>query len=68
MEQAKYKAYCPICGKCLFKGTPNSKVEVFCPKCNGNMQVSFTSNGVSIAEISRDEHKISAAGQAGFNM
>ncbi len=47
MEQIKYKASCPICGRSLFRGLPNSYMEGNCPKCGSFLQVTFNSTGVN---------------------
>lgn len=52
MEQAVYMASCPVCGRALFRGAPNSYIEGGCPKCKKFLQILFTDDGVksSVAE------------------
>lgn len=45
----KYKASCPVCGRNLFRGAPNSYIESYCPKCGSFLQIAFSSAGVSAA-------------------
>lgn len=47
-ENIKLKASCPVCGRNLFKATPNSYVEAFCPKCKSFLEISFYSKGVKV--------------------
>jgi phage FluMu protein Com len=51
MENIVYVASCPICGRLLFKGKPNSQIEVGCPKCKNYLHVEFTTEGVQ-SEVS----------------
>lgn len=48
MDSVKYKASCPVCGRNLFKGTPNSYMEGNCPKCGTYLQILFETNGYKI--------------------
>lgn len=41
-----YLACCPVCGRALFRGKPNSDIEGYCPKCKKLLKISFTSDGV----------------------
>lgn len=52
MEQVKYKASCPVCGRNLFKGIPNSYIEGNCPKCGSFIQVNFNDRGVNTVTCS----------------
>lgn len=45
MEKSVFVASCPICGRSLFKGSPNSYVETGCPKCGEYLKISFCENG-----------------------
>lgn len=43
-----YMASCPICGRVLFKGKPNSYVETGCPKCGRYLMISFLEDGFNV--------------------
>ena len=45
MEKLTYTASCPVCGRVLFKGSPNSYMEGGCPKCKEYLKILFTNNG-----------------------
>lgn len=40
-----YTASCPICGRVLCKGSPNSALEVGCPKCGEYITLTFCEDG-----------------------
>lgn len=46
MEQKLYMSHCPICGRVLFKGLPNSYIEGGCPKCKSYIKINYTEAGV----------------------
>ena len=46
MERTIYLASCPVCGRALFKGTPNSYIEGGCPKCKNYIRIEYTEEGV----------------------
>ncbi len=46
MDKKVFMASCPICGRSLFKGTPDSYMEGGCPKCKNYLQIFFTPDGV----------------------
>ena len=46
MENNIFMASCPICGRSLFKGAPDSYIEGGCPKCKNYLKISYTLNGV----------------------
>jgi phage FluMu protein Com len=48
MEETIFVAGCPICGRTLFKGKPNSYIEGGCPKCRSYLQIYYTDNGIKI--------------------
>lgn len=48
MEKNTFVASCPICGRVLFKGTPNSYMEGGCPKCGEYLKVAFVDTGFSV--------------------
>ncbi len=47
MEQTKYKASCPVCGRNLFRGLPDSYIEGNCPKCGSFLRIFFEGDGVN---------------------
>lgn len=55
-----YISSCPVCGRTLFKGTPDSCIEGGCPKCKEYLKINFHDNGYQVCiikpnkEISRD--------------
>ena len=65
MEKSTYVASCPICGRVLFKGTPNSYLEGGCPKCGEYLKITFIDNGFSVTSgknsAGPDGHKPSAS-------
>ena len=46
MEKQIFTASCPICGRTLFKGSPESYIEGGCPKCNSYLYIQYTTAGV----------------------
>ena len=44
----KYRATCPICGWSLMQASPNSKINVSCPKCKSYLSVEVESDGVRV--------------------
>jgi len=56
MDLKTFMASCPICGRSLFKGKPNSYIEGGCPKCNNYLQIYYTSEGVqSIVTLTKEK-------------
>ena len=55
MTQITFTASCPICGRTLFKGTPNSYLECGCPKCKEYIKVKFTENGFTALVSAKKE-------------
>jgi phage FluMu protein Com len=56
MDSKTFMASCPICGRSLFKGKPNSYIEGGCPKCNNYLQICYTSEGVkSIVTLTKEK-------------
>lgn len=56
MDKNIFMASCPICGRSLFKGTPDSYIEGGCPKCKNYLKISYTPNGVqSVVCVVKDE-------------
>ena len=49
MQKSVYTASCPICGRVLFKGSPDSYIEGGCPKCGEYLKISFTDCGFNAA-------------------
>lgn len=44
----KYKASCPICGRNLFRGSPESVIEGNCPKCGSALVIRYSNTGVAV--------------------
>ena len=55
MENRKYKASCPVCGRDLFRGSPESFLEGYCPKCGSFLQIYFENNGVKAVAAPKNE-------------
>lgn len=56
MEKKVFMASCPVCGRSLFKGTPDSYIEGGCPKCKSYLQISYTLDGVqSVVSVAQEE-------------
>ena len=56
MDNIVFMASCPICGRSLFKGKPDSYIEGGCPKCKNYLQISYTPDGVqSIVCVAQTE-------------
>ncbi len=48
MQEKVLMASCPICGRTLFRGKPNSYIEGSCPKCKQYLQISYQMEGVQL--------------------
>jgi len=47
---------CPVCGRSLFKGRPESYIEGGCPKSKNYLQISYTPEGVqSVVSSTREK-------------
>lgn len=57
MEKKVYMASCPVCGRSLFKGKPDSYIEGGCPKCKNYLQISYTADGVQSFVCGEPEEK-----------
>ena len=61
MEKQVYMASCPVCGRSLFKGKPDSYIEGGCPKCKNYLQIQYTAEGVKstvcIAKSEKSEYR-----------
>ena len=56
MEKKFFMASCPVCGRSLFKGKPDSYIEGGCPKCKNYLQIFYTPDGVhSVVSVSQTE-------------
>lgn len=56
MDNNVFMASCPVYGRSLFKGRPDSYIEGGCPKCKNYLQISYTTNGVQSAVcVPKDE-------------
>ena len=62
MKDMLFLASCPICGRSLFKGRPNSYIEMGCPKCKSFLQIFFTEEGIKAevykAQVENTKNKI----------
>ena len=47
-DEYKYKASCPICGRNLFRGSPESVIEGNCPKCGNDLIIRYMNTGVAV--------------------
>lgn len=60
MDKKIFMASCPVCGRSLFKGRPDSYIEGGCPKCKNYLQISYTPDGVqsvvSVAEAEKQNN------------
>lgn len=57
-EKTTYMASCPICGRSLFKGKPDSYIEGGCPKCKSYLQIQYTTEGVKSAVCAVQPEKV----------
>lgn len=48
MEAQTFISSCPICGRKLFKGAPDSYFEGDCPKCKEYLKINFYDNGYRV--------------------
>lgn len=55
MENEKLKASCPVCGRNLFRGSENSCVDAYCPKCGSHIETVFLTAGV-VSTVICDSH------------
>lgn len=56
MDKKIFMASCPVCGRSLFKGRPDSYIEGGCPKCKNYLQISYTPDGVqSVVSVAEAE-------------
>ncbi len=46
--ERSYLSSCPVCGRTLFRGTPDSCIEVGCPKCKEYLEVKFYDTGYQV--------------------
>ena len=56
-EKQIFTSSCPICGRTLLKGSPNSYIEVWCTKCREHLKINFTNEGVQACVIMQEEDK-----------
>ena len=61
-EKQFFISSCPICGRTLFKGTPNSYIEGACPKCKEYLKIHFNGTGYQVC-ILRQEKGIVASSE-----
>lgn len=48
MEPGKMKACCPVCGRNLFKGNAESRIEIYCPKCSSLLQINILADEIMV--------------------
>lgn len=53
-----YISSCPICGRTLFKGAPNSYIEGGCPKCKEYLKISFYDTGYMVCIAKREKGRL----------
>lgn len=51
------KASCPVCGRHLFRGTPNSIIEGNCPKCGAYLVIRYKENSVCVEALKGQANK-----------
>ena len=47
-----YLSSCPVCGRTLFRGTPDSCIEGGCPKCREYLKIDFYDTGYRVSIVS----------------
>ena len=57
-RKCAYISSCPVCGRTLFKGTPNSYIEAGCPKCKEYLGISFSDTGYQVCVIDHDHSSV----------
>lgn len=50
-----YISSCPVCGRTLFRGTPDSCIEGGCPKCRKYLKIYFNDTGYQVCIIELNE-------------
>lgn len=63
MNEKIHIASCPICGRTLFKGAPNSYIEGGCPKCKEYLRIRFTNTGFQACVSVKEENVLSETGE-----
>lgn len=63
MEKDIFVASCPICGRSLFKGSPESYIEGACPKCKHYLKIDFGKSGYRVM-VGGDEAEVRREGIA----
>lgn len=48
---------CPVCGRTLFRGTPNSSIEGGCPKCKEYLKINFYDTGYQVSILNPQKEK-----------
>ena len=56
MNKTVFLASCPICGRALFKGAPESYIEGGCPKCKNYLKIFFTPVGFQACVTENDQN------------
>lgn len=50
MNGIKCYITCPKCGRMLLKSKEGSEIELQCPKCKANLEITHTGNAVLVKE------------------
>ena len=56
MELA-YWSSCPVCGRTLFRGAPDSCIEGGCPKCKEHLKINFYYTGYKVCIMNQNQKK-----------
>ena len=48
IDKMTYYVVCPECGYKLLKAGDGSTIEIYCPKCNGKMQIAAKDGQVTV--------------------
>ncbi|GEM_PF-3239806 len=51
--KVSYLSSCPVCGRTLLRGTPDSCIEIGCPKCREYLKVEFHNTGFRVCTMDR---------------
>ena len=54
-EKPGFLSGCPICGRILFRGTPESHIEGSCPKCLEYLSITYMKRGVYVVIKEKEE-------------
>lgn len=58
MDQKQiFTSSCPICGRTLMKGSPDSYIELWCSKCKEHLKIIFTNEGYQASVITQEKER-----------